>query len=315
MRKMKKPAGLAFLFVALIAATALFVSAADTPHTMTPKMSAGTETGATISWDSVSGVDHYDVTYWTAKNNTAHTGAKTIKVTTNSCVIPLVKDTYYQCDVVAYDKDGKIVNEADDYAFCAAVPGQISTFTADHWGTGKGGYFVSAINQYPNTLGGAEWRLLSRDGKTIQYSGTITDKMEISVPNAPLNQVYQLAVRGLMKVEGTTFYGPWHTQKVVPQPKIKKPKLVKGGSNKIKLKWKKVSGATKYIIYGSTKPNSGYKKIATVKKSKSSCTITKVKGKKLKKNQNYYFKLQAVSGKVKSTMTNYWGGHIYTKYR
>ena len=38
------------LFATLIAATALFVSAEEkTPHTMTPKMTAGTETTATIS--------------------------------------------------------------------------------------------------------------------------------------------------------------------------------------------------------------------------------------------------------------------------
>ena len=46
-------------------------------------------------------------------------------------------------------------------------------------------------------------------------------------------------------------------------------KAPKPGRKKIKLTWKKISKATGYQIYMSTKKSSGYKKIATIKKAKT----------------------------------------------
>jgi hypothetical protein len=63
-----------------------------------------------------------------------------------------------------------------------------------------------------------------------------------------------------------------------------------------KLTWKKVTGATGYEVYRSTKKKSGYKKVATIKKA-STVKYTK---KKLKKGKTYYFKIRAyrtVNGK------------------
>ena len=81
------------------------------------------------------------------------------------------------------------------------------------------------------------------------------------------------------------------------------PKLaaVKGfkalkGKNKATLKWKKVSGASGYVIYRSTKAKSGFKAVKTIKKGKT----VKYVNTGLKKGKTYYFKVRAyrtVSGK------------------
>ncbi|MDO5425167.1 MAG: hypothetical protein Q4F41_15705 [Eubacteriales bacterium] len=59
--------------------------------------------------------------------------------------------------------------------------------------------------------------------------------------------------------------------------------------NSLKLKWKKVSGASGYIIYRADKKGGSYKKLATVKKG-STVTYT---DKKLTTGKTYYYKVRA----------------------
>ena len=64
-----------------------------------------------------------------------------------------------------------------------------------------------------------------------------------------------------------------------------------------KLTWKKVTGATGYTVYRSTKMKSGFKKIATLKKG----STVKYINKKLRKGKTYYYKIKAyrtVNGKT-----------------
>jgi len=80
-----------------------------------------------------------------------------------------------------------------------------------------------------------------------------------------------------------------------------KPKFVvnqcyyaNGATCKAVLKWKKVKGAKKYIVYRATKKSGKYKKFTTTKK----LSISKAsKG-------EYYYKVQAVDGKNKSKMSD-----------
>ena len=65
-------------------------------------------------------------------------------------------------------------------------------------------------------------------------------------------------------------------------------KKAKAGKKKATLTWNKISYATGYEIYRSTKSNKGFKKIATVKGSKS-----KYVSKKLKSKKKYYYKVRA----------------------
>lgn len=76
---------------------------------------------------------------------------------------------------------------------------------------------------------------------------------------------------------------------VTVKPKTNKiKKLKKSGKRSVKVYWTKVSGATKYQVYMSTKKKSGYKRIKTASAKSSSYT----KG-KLKKKKRYYFKVRS----------------------
>lgn len=69
--------------------------------------------------------------------------------------------------------------------------------------------------------------------------------------------------------------------------KIKKASAVSGG---IRITWKKVKNAKKYVLYRSTNKNSGYTKIKTLGKNKLSYT-----DKKAKKNKKYYYKIAVLT--------------------
>ena len=93
------------------------------------------------------------------------------------------------------------------------------------------------------------------------------------------------------------------TQQYTPS-KTKLKSAKKQSAKSVRLTWKKVKGCTGYEVYMSKKKNSGYKKIATLKKAKK-VTYTK---KKLKKKKTYYFKVRTyktVNGKkYYSTFSN-----------
>ena len=78
-------------------------------------------------------------------------------------------------------------------------------------------------------------------------------------------------------------------------PKIKK---VSSAGNGIKIEWKKNNSAKKYVVYRSTKKNSGYARVATVKKNR-----TYYVDKKAKKGKKYYYKVAVVTKKQASLMS------------
>ena len=301
------------VFAVLLFGTAIAASAADHPMTMTVSQTAATETTVTVRCDTISGADHYVFSYWDRQYGDKKTGMKSVSTKVPTCTLSVNRNTSYYCDVAAYNASNEVLNEANDWLkFAKPAPGLVKGFNLESWGDSKGVSFIINDNPYPGVLEGVDWRLLTKNGKTVKYSGT-TENKGIAAPNVTRDQVYQFSVRGYSLVDGKKYYGPWYSKIIVPEPQLKKPKLADG--RKIKVRWKKVAGATKYIIYASTKSGSGFKKIATVKKKKTSYIVSKVKGKKLKKYQNYYFKVQAVCGKNVSLMDRSAYGYIYTKYR
>ena len=74
--------------------------------------------------------------------------------------------------------------------------------------------------------------------------------------------------------------------KITLSPNQVKSFSAKVSGSKVKLSWKKVSGAKGYVIYRSGKAGSGYKKIAAVSASKRKYT-----DKKVKPGKKYYYKI------------------------
>ena len=108
---------------------------------------------------------------------------------------------------------------------------------------------------------------------------------------------YKFRVRAYVTVGGKKYYGAYSATSSLTT-KTATPKISKltAGSKKATVNWKKVTGATGYEVYMSTKKGSGYKKIKTVTNSKT-VKYTKTK---LTRKKTYYFKIRTyrtVNGK------------------
>ncbi|MBQ9014736.1 MAG: C40 family peptidase [Firmicutes bacterium] len=98
---------------------------------------------------------------------------------------------------------------------------------------------------------------------------------------------------GLVLMVAVVFVCPEGSWAAVKKPgKVKSLKVTKTTYNSVKLKWKKASRAKKYIVYRSTKQKSGFKKVATVKKT----TYT---DKNLQTKKKYWYVVRAVGKKHK----------------
>ena len=87
----------------------------------------------------------------------------------------------------------------------------------------------------------------------------------------------------------------------IAKPTSPKAKATKG---KITVSWKKVTGATGYQVYCSTKKGSGYKLVGTITKGS---TVKYVDKSSKKAGTKYYYKVRAVGN-------NEAGVPIYSSY-
>lgn len=131
--------------------------------------------------------------------------------------------------------------------------------------------------------------------------------------------VYYVRARAyIYDSNGNKVYSQWSGKKYfVPQPKLSK-KGSKLKRNQIKLKWAKVSGASKYTIYIRKRGGGKWTKVKTVSGKKSSYTIKKYKGKSINiRNNSYEVTVKADSKiggrKYSSNKKDYI--YTYTRYR
>lgn len=108
-----------------------------------------------------------------------------------------------------------------------------------------------------------------------------------------LSIILSLAVAMTMMpaMAGVTFASEVNT--AVP---VELVKAATSGSRAVKLSWNKVSGATKYVVYGQ-KCGKSFKKLKTT--ANTSYKVKKIKGKKLKSHKAYKFYVVAYNGSKK----------------
>ena len=111
-------------------------------------------------------------------------------------------------------------------------------------------------------------------------------KTSYTIPKLKAGTTYNYKVRFYVVKNGRTCYSGFSkTMKVSTKPAAPKITLKSKKAKQATISWKKVTGATGYEIYRSTKKSSGYKKIATT--SKLTYTNTKLTSKK-----RYYYKVR-----------------------
>ena len=107
--------------------------------------------------------------------------------------------------------------------------------------------------------------------------------------NLKTGTTYYYAVVPGAKVKGEYVFGN-PSEPVAGKPILSKTKVtLKAGKKKVTVKWKKVAGASGYVIYRSVKKGSGFKAVKTIKKGGT----VKFVNKKLKGKKTYYYKVKA----------------------
>lgn len=140
------------------------------------------------------------------------------------------------------------------------------------------------------------YRASSKNG-TYKRIKTITKSTTLSYKNTGLTtgKTYYYKVRPYRKAESTTRYGSYSSVKSCKVLPAKPSISSTAGKRAITVRWNKISGASGYVLYRASKSNGNYKKVTSLKSSRSSYTNTG-----LKKGTRYYYKIRAyrtVNGK------------------
>lgn len=184
------------------------------------------------------------------------------------------------------------------------LPGKVSGVKQEQWW-----YYNKIVDVKWDKMPCAdeyEWIARTSSGKK-KASGTVSAySAKASINKISNSSIYTLQVRAVTVINGERYYGDMSKKAYcLSQPRMKSIK-VSGG--KLTIKWAKVSGATGYDIYVSTKPKSGYKRVKSVGKSTFSVSIKKFSGKKISAKKKYYVYIAAKKKVGKTTHTS---GKLY----
>ena len=144
-----------------------------------------------------------------------------------------------------------------------------------------------------NKVSGASgYEVYQYNAKTKKYTKVATVKgTSYTKSGLTTGTSYSYKVRAYKTVDKKNVYGSY-SKAVSAKPSLSKVagvKTVNVSGKAVKVTWKKVSGASGYKLYRSTKKNGSYKLVKTVKGYKT----VKYTNKKLKKGKTYFYKVRA----------------------
>lgn len=152
---------------------------------------------------------------------------------------------------------------------------------------------------------GYQANLYNRKGKLVEQKTISNPYINYCTFNkANSKNVYFVKVRFYYTYGGVTTWSKYSADfRAVPQAKItSNKKCIKRHS--IKLKWKKVSGATKYTVYARKGGKKKWTKVKTLKSKSSSYTFKKFKKKRITVNAVGWDLKVRTTGKVKGKKVN-----------
>ena len=273
-----------------------------------------TTNSATVRWDAPSS-SYYEVTQYRVYVGTDYQNTvlwRSFPAGTTSCTITGLPSGVKKYVKVEYTYRSKGSTSSNTYTSIAGSAYDVKTLPGKVTGVKQDRWYYFALSFYAtwnkiDSANGYEYVVRTNTGKVFKKGSTSSAYSNSFSVNKINNQViYTVQVRAYTNINGRKYYGEWSDPGYFfTQPRVSSLKVA---NNKLTVKWKKVSGATGYNIYVSTSPRSGYKKVKSVGKSKSSATITKFKGKKISAKKRYYV---YVATKKKVGKTTYTSGKLY----
>lgn len=266
----------------------------------------------TTSWSAVSGATGYNVyikkygdsTY--TFNGSAKSTSYTVKKYKNS---KLKTDYLYYVSVCATKTStAGFTAEAvssNGYPFCT-LPSKITKISSSDW---KPGSSTLKVNwKHTNIADGYQLQFYNAKNKTIKK--VTTTKNSYTLKKAPKNSSCSVKIRPYIKSSnGKKLYGSWSKKFYFLSQANMSNTTYTIGYGSLTLRWKAVSGVSKYTIYaGTTKSN--MKSVGTVSGSTTSYTFSKINGSTISPYGYYYVKVvpqKKLGGKtVKGDFGYYW---------
>lgn len=266
-----------------------------------------TTSSITVKWDAKEDALNYKV--YVGKDYSSLKLYKTLKPSVTSVTIKKLPAGCERYVKIAYEyshsyNPSKKFEGFVSSVFAKTIPGKVTGVKQERWY-----YYAKSFNATWKKFEGADgyqYIVKTSNGKKkasgiVKYNGN-----SLSVDKISNSMVYTVQVRAYVEINGKKQYGAWSAPGYFfTQPQITKAQVSK---NKLTVKWDKVTGATGYDIYVSTKKESGYKKVKSVGKNTSFVTITKLAGKSISAKKQYYV---YVISKKKVGKTTYTSGMLY----
>ncbi len=283
----------------------MFTSRADAAYGLTQVNPQ--QNSITVQWTAPS---NRNVTGYTVKVGTSLSDAQpvgTLPASATSYTVPNLPGGCERYIKVEYTyQNSYSTSTYTDYYYGSfrTTPGKVTSVHQDKWW-----YFIKSFDvkwDEQKAADGYEY-VVKKNNKGKKFASGTVSYESLSVSKKVSNSiVYSVQVRAYSTINGTKYTGNWSDVcYCFTQPRVKSAK-VKG--NKLTIKWGKVSGATGYDIYVSTKPKKGYTKVKSVSSKISSVTITKLKKKKISSKKKYYVYVVTKKKVGKKTSTS---GKLY----
>ena len=301
---MKKSIQKLFAALFVMAATLILTPSVDAKAALTQVNPA--KDSITVQWEPEDRVINYMVYVGTSSSDAAL--AATLPATATSYKIanlPAGVERYVKVEYTYKSSYGDKVYDSSVGSIWDArtIPVVVNNVKQERWY-----YYLKSFNVEWDKLEAAdsyEYELYNSKGKKLK-SGTTSSTSISHSKKVSNNMIYKVRVRATSKVAGQTYTTAWSPYcYCFTQPRVKS---VKVSGNKLTVKWQKITGATGYDIYVSTKKTKGYKKVKSVGKNASSVTIKKFKGKKFKSSKRYYVYVAATK---KANGKKYDSGRLY----
>ena len=257
------------------------------PATLTHTKS--TTDSITVNWSAVPGADTYEVEYYIDSSK----ARKCVTTKTGVTLKKLAKNETYTIYVTAGRRyaDGTTTAWSDNDLYKWGIPvkpSKVSGVDVTHYWQNLSEICVE--NSRIGCADGYQYQLYTAYKDKDSKIKTVTTSSYTYIKTSALKKhnFYKVKVRAYaLNSKNEKMYGSWSSWKYVsPQPdvtKIKNNKSKKG----IQISWDKIKGANRYVVYVSTKKDSGYKKFQTT--TKTGTVIKKCGKNKLKSGKNYYF--------------------------
>lgn len=312
MESIKKLTRGGFVLLAAVLATALCVAwAAVAPakaYAAGINQTAATTSSATIEWaDPYEGSSSYETTSYVVRWGEGYeepNHSQTVPVTQTSFTIPGLKaGTKYNVKIDYTYKSTYSGNE-----FSSRLYGDVASRVATPTGVkqDKWWHYINKVDFTWNKQSAAdkvEYKVCRvSNGKVFKKGSDKYIRNTYEVSGVKNNIMYTVQ----MRVHDQWGWSGWSKKAYLFTQPMLNAKKTKVSGNKLTVTWNKISGASSYEVYVSTKAKSGYKKVATVKSSKSSATVKKLGKAKFSPKKKYYVYVVAKKGKYDTGLNYIW---------